>query len=250
MAKRCIPNGKGGFICIENITLCVLALLIFSVGYLYYLHYQSLTKENQSLTKENRSLETGTTVINNVSSGSGGYGVSDLQNMYIPPLNTIDVRGPIELPPIPLGGLGVNSPVPLVQTINTAVPLMPLSTVVQNTVPLGVGIPVNIRTTTANTPFRQIGILTKDSKSTEPLILPLFGRSLLNGRDKWQYYTVVNSGGAAFNAKLPIKVKGRSCTGEYGCDSVYTGDTVYVEGYQDTFRATIYENATMNYIPF
>jgi hypothetical protein len=107
-----------------------------------------------------------------------------------------------------------------------------------------------VPTSTANTPYRQIGILTKNAKDGNPLILPLFGRNLLNGRDKWQYYTVANSGGMAFNAKLPVSVNGRSCTGEYGCDSVSNGDTVYVEGYEDTFRATIYENSGMNYVPF
>lgn len=132
-------------------------------------------------------------------------------SLYTPPLKTIDIRGPV-------------------------------------------GIPVNIKTSTADTPYRQIGILTKNVRSgnerSDPLILPLFGRNLLNGRDKWQYYTVSNSGGASFNAKLPLSVNGRSCTGEYGCDGVYNGDTVYVEGYEDTFRATIYENASLNYIPF
>lgn len=110
------------------------------------------------------------------------------------------------------------------------------------------GVPVNIRTSTADTSYRQIGILTKGSNGgKEPLILPLFGRNLLNGRDKWQYYTMANSG---FNARLPISVNGRSCTGEYGCDSVSNGDAVYVEGYDDTFRATIYENSSLNYLPF
>ena len=28
------------------------------------------------------------------------------------------------------------------------------------------------------------------------------------------------------------------------------GDVVYVEGYNDTFVATIYENSTLNYIPY
>jgi hypothetical protein len=145
-----------------------------------------------------------------------------MQSPYIPPLNTVDVRGPVELPPTPS--------------------------------PVVVGIPVNIRTSTANTQYRQIGILTRNANNgrngTDPLILPLFGRNLLNGRDKWQYYTMANSGGVSFNAKLPISVNGRSCTGEYGCDSISNGDTVYVEGYDDTFRATIYENATLNYIPY
>ena len=143
------------------------------------------------------------------------YSHKEPDPIYNPPLNTIDIRGE------------------------------PQSNV-------RIGVPVNIRTSTADTSYRQIGILTKNSKThngTEPIILPLFGRNLLNGRDKWQYYTMANSGGVAFNAKLPISVNGRSCTSEYGCDSVSNGDVVYVEGYDDTFRATIYENSHLNYIP-
>lgn len=205
MAKKCIP----GVICVENMTLFVLILLSISVAYLYYKQFGS---GNRS--KEMKIIVNNTTIPASIDSGS------DLQNVYVPPLNTIDVRGPVELPPLPSAS---------------------------------VGLPVNIRTSSANTPYRQIGILTKNVRNgngNDPLILPLFGRSLLNGRDKWQYYTVANSGGVAFNAKLPISVNGRSCTSEYGCDSISNGDTVYVEGYDDTFRATIYENATLNYIPF
>lgn len=210
MAKKCIPTGVG-VICIENMTLFILALLSISVGYLYYKQYGS-GPSSAGLPK--------TVIINNhLPPGS------DSSNLHIPPLNTIDVRGP----PVIVGG---QRPPGIVG---------------------GQGLPINIRTSTANTSYSQIGILTKTVRSgngTDPLILPLFGRNLLNGRDKWQYYTVANSGGVAFNAKLPVSVNGRSCTGEYGCDSISNGDTVYVEGYDDTFRATIYENATMNYIPF
>jgi hypothetical protein len=198
MPKKCISAG-GGVFCIENMTLFVLILLSISVGYLYYVVYAK-PRSHAPIYVDNRITSPPPT----------------LQNMYIPPLNTIDIRGP------PPQG------------------------------PLGIGIPVNIRTSTANTPYRQIGILTRNaqnSRDSDPLILPLFGRNLLNGRDKWQYYTMSNSSGASFNAKLPISVNGRSCTGEYGCDGIYNGDTVYVEGYEDTFRATIYENATMSYIP-
>jgi len=201
MAKKCIP----GVICVENMTLFVLVLLSISVAYLYYKQFGSKDRPKSSEPS---------VVVNNLPNPSP----SSDTNLYVPPLNTIDVRGQ---PPIVGSGIGV-------------------------------GIPVNIRTSTANTSYRQIGILTKNVRNgngTDPLILPLFGRSLLNGRDKWQYYTVANSGGVAFNAKLPISVNGRSCTSEYGCDSISSGDTVYVEGYNDTFRATIYENATLNYIP-
>ena len=37
---------------------------------------------------------------------------------------------------------------------------------------------------------------------------------------------------------------------EYGCDELMSGDTVYVEGYNDAFKVTIYENSQPRYIPF
>jgi hypothetical protein len=89
----------------------------------------------------------------------------------------------------------------------------------------------------------QIGILTKPA---ENLILPLMGRRLNSGRDKYQYYTFSNTGN--MNTKLPISKSGKSCTGEYGCDEIYNGDTVFVEGYADTFKATIYENMAFQYM--
>jgi len=113
--------------------------------------------------------------------------------------------------------------------------------------PIGRGLPVNVKTSSANLPYGQVGILTKNNHET--MILPLMGRNLWNGRDKWQYYTMSNTAGA-INTKLPISVNGRSCTGEYGCDSISNGDIVYVEGYNDTFRATIYENSVLQYLPF
>ena len=208
MAKKCIP----GILCVENMTLFILFLLSISVGYLYWKQYASEKKTKGHLRVNH--LSSPQSIIHTQIIDSQQQHPSQSQNLYIPPLNVIDVRGPPSPPQI-----------------------------------IGVGLPVNIRTSTANTPYRQIGILTKNSNGKEPLILPLFGRNLLNGRDKWQYYTMSNSGGATFNAKLPISVNGRSCTGEYGCDNVSNGDTVYVEGYDDIFRATIYENATLNYIP-
>ena len=50
--------------------------------------------------------------------------------------------------------------------------------------------------------------------------------------------------------KLPVSYKSKSCTSEYGCDEISNGDTVYVDGIDATFQATIYDNATMRYIPF
>jgi hypothetical protein len=106
------------------------------------------------------------------------------------------------------------------------------------------GIPVNIETRGLSQDYSQMGILTRGK---DELILSLMGRRLSSGQDKWQYYTISNTGN--MNTKLPISFKGRSCSGEYGCDSLMSGDIVYVEGYQDTFKATIYENGKFSYIP-
>ena len=110
------------------------------------------------------------------------------------------------------------------------------------------GIPVNIQTHGTNMSYQQVGILTKSNGPNGQLIMPLMGRKLMTGREKWQYYTMATNGN--MNTKLPVSVNGKSCTSEYGCDSINNGDNVYVEGYNDTFRVTIYENSSFNYIPY
>jgi hypothetical protein len=93
--------------------------------------------------------------------------------------------------------------------------------------------------------YAQKGILTKNDGNDGNTILPLMGRKLQRNRDKWQYYTMTNTGN--FNTKLPISHGGRSCTNEYGCDELSNGDQVYVEGYNSTFTVTIYENNILTY---
>lgn len=112
-------------------------------------------------------------------------------------------------------------------------------------VPPPIQIPVNIETRGLTSSYSQIGILT--NSGPDNLILPLMGRRHMAGRDKWQYYTISNTG--MVNTKLPVSIKGKSCTSEYGCDSIMNGDQVYVEGYNSTFNATIYDNGTFSYIP-
>ena len=114
-------------------------------------------------------------------------------------------------------------------------------------------IPINIQTQApmqnSTTGYTQVGILTPSENKTgkDNMILPLMGRRNINGRDKWQYYTISNNGN--LNTKLPISYRGRSCTNENGCDEMYNNDTVYVEGYKEQFSTTIYENGLFSYIP-
>jgi hypothetical protein len=107
------------------------------------------------------------------------------------------------------------------------------------------GIPININTRAVDTNYRQVGLLKR--MDGNEMILPLMGRPLYVGRDKWQYYTMSDTNNSI---KLPVSFKSRSCTNEYGCDEISNGDTVYVDGLDATFQATLYDNATMRYIPF
>ena len=93
-----------------------------------------------------------------------------------------------------------------------------------------------------NCSYKQMGILTSDN-----LILPLIGKPHINGRDKWNYYAISNTG--SINTKLPIRVHGKVCTNEYGCDEIFSGDIVHIEGYNRNFQTTIYENNSFTYDP-
>jgi hypothetical protein len=107
------------------------------------------------------------------------------------------------------------------------------------------GVPINVSTRAKDSPYTQVGILTRiNGKET---ILPLMGRQLFANRDKWQYYTMSDQNNSV---KLPVSSNGKSCTSEYGCDSLSNGDTVYLEGYNDAFKVTMYDNNVMRYIPF
>ena len=110
-------------------------------------------------------------------------------------------------------------------------------------------IPINVSTNigAVDTTYRQVGMLTPLNETSKDNILALMGRPLFTNRNKWQYYTISNQHN---NVKLPISVKGKGGLTDYGVDQLYSSDTVYVEGYNDAFKATLYENDTIKYMPF
>ena len=116
---------------------------------------------------------------------------------------------------------------------------------IRGTVPVS-RVPINVSTQgTDDSEFRQIGILTPVNGNDER-ILPLMGRPLFTRRDKWNFYTLNDKNNMI---KLPVKVNGKSGTSEYGCDNVYNGDVVYVEGYKEAFKVTAYDNNVTRYLP-
>ena len=213
--KKCPP----GVICIENYSMFFLFICVFIIGYLIYSNVkgQNITVNNtpseKIVIKETQRENTG---------WFGGLMPSwpytnlpgdPLLNPYAPPLRDERYFSP-----------GFNA------------------------VPPGT-VPINLSTNVGavDTAYRQLGILTPTNGSSKDSIIPLMGRPLFTNRDKWQYYSTSNQHN---NVKLPISRAGRSCTNENGCDKLYTGDQVYIEGVNETYKVTVYDNDTIKYLPF
>ena len=108
-----------------------------------------------------------------------------------------------------------------------------------------IAIPITVNTQRMEVGYRQVGILTRINSNE--VILPLYGRMVNTSRVKWQYHTMNDSNN---HVRLPINVNGRSGSDECGVDEVYSGDTIYVQGYDDIFKVTIYENNRFTYNSF
>lgn len=239
MVKRCPP----GVLCFENVTLLIIALVVIGLG--IYAHSQFFGGHGHHgyhgphghVHIQGPILQASTDPLSDsLDFGIGGPTSNQdvLLNPYVPPLrdNSVgstrpvyDIRGGVE-------------------TIHYGV---------HNGYSGGGGgggghgaVRINIPTQAVDTTYRQVGILTRTGGQQE-MILPLIGRPLFTSRDKWQFYTLSDKNNAI---KLPVVVNGRSGTNEYGCNNVSTGDMVYVEGYNDAFKVTVYDSASLRYLPF
>lgn len=208
MGKKCIP----GLFCIDNMTLFLGVLLFIFIVYFSY-RLSALANKQQG----------------NCSGSSGPANAYANAQANTPAVvvynNTSDGNSKFE---DPLSN-------PYVPPEQITYPIMKA--------------PVATQPYSAN--YTQIGILTRKNTSSSTSsadILPLMGRKQRNSRNKWQYYTMSGGGNGNIQTKLPIRVNGKSGSGEYGCDEIYSNDTVFVEGYKDLFVATVYENNVFSYV--
>lgn len=219
--KKCQP----GVICIENITFFVIIVVIL---FIIYLIYTQLNKQNIAVNNHEK------IIINDTQREKSGFGFGPAYGVgFIPsyPFTNLSMPKNVLLDPYS----------PPLRDERYYIPEL-------NRIPPGT-VPINVSTNigAVDTNYRQIGILTPLNGSTKDNILSLMARPIFTNRDKWQYYTISNQHN---NVKLPISRNGKSCTNEYGCDKLYDGDTIYVEGYNEPFKATIYDNDTIKYLPF
>jgi hypothetical protein len=218
--KKCPP----GVICIENFTSVIFIIILFIVGYFMYVNYKNQSNSNHKKQQNNNQNQSNS--IPNI------YSQEIVLQPNIPynNLNLIE-RNDVLLNPY-------DAPYKDERYLMPKVSLIPAGAV-----------PINVSTniSAVDTNYRQLGIITPLNGTSTNNILPLMGRPLFTSRQKWQYYTISNQHN---NVKLPVSVKGRSALTDYGVDEVFSGDTVYVEGYNDAFKVTVYENDTIKYLPF
>ena len=213
--KKCPP----GVFCLENATIVFIIIIIFIIGVFLY-----------SSQKEKIIVNDNKTVNNNSSQPSLNSWFS-----FIPsyPYNNLSEPKDVLLNPYSAPYKDERYLVPEFNYIP------------RNVVPINIS--TNVGATPVNTSYRQMGIITPLNGVSKDNILPLMGRPLFTNRNKWQYYTISNQHN---NVKLPISFKGRSALNDYGVDQIFANDTIYVEGYNEPFKVTMYETDTIKYLPF
>jgi Family of unknown function (DUF5755) len=213
--KKCPP----GVICFENITLVIFLIIFVIFSYLFYVNISRSNAPNNQKIIIKQDVEE-----RNTRNGGflGAWGLS---------------------PNFPYNNLPIDTLYnPLVP------PLRDERYLVGNMMFVPPGrVPINVSTSAVETSYRQMGILTPLNNSSKDNILQLMGRPLYVRRSKYQYYAISNQHN---NVKLPISIKGRSGLNDNGVDELYNGDTVYVEGYQQAFKVTKYDDDTIKYLPY
>jgi len=216
--KKCPP----GVICIENYSMFFIVVCVLILGYIIYTNVlkQSIVVNNSPSEK---------IVIKDTTRENTG--LNSLFGGWLPNLPYTN------LPSDPL----LNPYAPPLRDERYFIPGFP-----SRAVPPG-AVPINVSTNigAVDTQYRQLGIMT--ATNSKGKIIPLMGRPIFTNRDKWQYYTMSDQNNSM---KLPVSRNGKSCTNEYGCDKLYNGDTVYIEGINEPYRITMYDNDTIKYLPF
>lgn len=216
MVKTCPP----GVFCLENITIFTIIILIIVFSIFLFSYQNKMNRVRDLINKVNE--ESGNKKNNVQVIRSPTTRISSGFNNPIMIPETNNVLGDLYTPPLQYQGQ------------QKAAPTIPDNTV-----------EINIPTQGEAEKPRQIGILTRQG-GLKPTILPLMGNRLITNKDYYNYYTISDSN---LNLKLPVSSNGKNCVSEYGCDMISDGDLVYVEGYNDQFKATVYENAQYRYIP-
>ena len=223
---------KGGAITIENNTLYIfigfVGLLI--VGYVFYNYHQEQKQQQAALQSKIADVDKQLTELNSITSRSSQsiFAGNDLRDPAVPdrrggvPIN-VRTRGEPEAYRN-VGYLFINNP-----ATTEPAPTAPATEITTETNTINVSTNVNVNTGTNTT------------------TLPLYGRRVYSGADRWNYYVLNDS----YNQmRLPLTIDNKDSMDEYGVKELYDNDTVFLPSYGKTFTVKIYETDEYRYIPY
>ena len=216
-------NCPNGYYCFKvnlfNISVIVIILLIFV---LYYYSYRNLSDKIDIKISENKKEDMVNYDFRNNSYNDTQPQIANFQLPQLPP--------PPELLPIN----NINDKF-LDRIIN---PLTPPEQTYLNP-----SIPINIPTRGESEPYQQIGFLV--DKRNQSNLMPLFGRQTYPGSSNWNYYT-----NSIENIKQSLIINNQNCMDNKGCNEVYTGDNIKLQGTKGKYKVEKYNYSQPRYIPF
>lgn len=263
-----------GFLCLDNNTLLLaLCIIFFAIAYIASVNkleyqklekYNDLSKNKEDLLKYMKSIQYKINMnANNISQKNNSLDIShSLQSVAnissratVDTLDTLDTLDTdIEtnsrdtnlliknnniyvVPPSSNNSMIVNKEYE--RLIN---PLLPP----ERSYNSRYSVPINIPTRGYASNYQQVGVITADTKEGVK-ILPLFGRQLWKGSNRWNFYTSTDQ----YNSlKLPVYSKKRDCQDQNGCDELYDGDQVVIPQYGENsqFKVSMYKLDSPVYI--
>ena len=103
-------------------------------------------------------------------------------------------------------------------------------------------IPINIPTQGLPESFQMTGNINVDGK-----MLPLYGRrTMMGSSDRWNYYTRTDT----FNpVPIPLRYKNRDCMDDIGCQELYSGEQVVLDGTGENGKVRLFRYDGPKYVP-
>lgn len=85
---------------------------------------------------------------------------------------------------------------------------------------------------TGDSKYRQIGTLSSYTNSNQQF--PLIAKKNANDSTLWYYYTKVN------NVAVPIMVNNKICDDTYGCEALFSNDSVFIPDLDGDYRVALF----------
>ena len=214
----------------DNFIYLFLVIIAIYIMYYFYNNYTEEKNQIQKLETKIEDVNKQLTELNKVTTSSSIQSIFTGNDLNNPAINTnripinIRTRGEPE-PYSQIGYLFIDNATTTTQPANTE----PQTEITTETNTINLTTNVNVNTSNNNN------------------VLPLYGRRVYIGGDKWNYYILNDN----YNQiRMPLMIDGKDSMDEYGVRELYDNDTVFVSSYGKTFKVKIYEKEGPRYIPF